>query len=66
MRYFTPTPNPARHLFGGHPIKREGLICDTFEAKMMLGNILPHDKSSITLEHSPSLILGEGAGGWGL
>jgi len=52
MRHFTPTPNPSP---AGQclrdPIKREGLKYDTI---------------SITPENSPSLILGEGAGGWGL
>ena len=58
MRHFTPTPNPS-------PIERAGLKYDTSKVKMLLGNIMQHDISSITLENSPSLILGEGAGGWG-
>lgn len=59
MRYLTPTPNPS-------PIKRERLIWDTSEVEIILGNVVPRDIRSITLENSPSLILGEGAWGWGL
>lgn len=48
-RQVAPTPSPSRHPYGGHPIKREGLIPP-----------MPSDKSS-----SPSLLVGEGDGGWG-
>ena len=59
MLHFTPTPNPS-------PMKRQGLKCNAPKVIMLLGSITQHGLSSIALKNSPSLILGEGAGGWGL
>ncbi len=44
-----PTPNLSRHLYGEHPIKREGLTSSSMSPRL----------------NSPSLLVGEGARGWG-